>query len=687
MKIKNLTLSVTASFALLSSSIYANEITIDPIIVTSDFRDKNLSDTSNSITVLSEDKIIDNASTSFENLIGQIPNVNFSTGGSRAHYIQIRGIGERSQFASPVNPSVGLVLDGIDVSDSALALTMFDVNQIEVLKGPQGTTFGSNGMAGVVSLQSNEPTEELEGHVETTIGNYNTKTVGLSVGGSLIENKLLGRFSVYKNTSDGFTQNNYLHQDDTQNIDELTAKAQLKLLANDNHTIDLNILHVDVDNGYDAFNEDSNFTTDSDEPGEDTQKTDAFALKSTYQINNKMYLISKISYSQSDLVYGYDEDWTYRAISSYDAYDEYIRDREKVDLDFRLVSDEDGRIFNNTTDWTVGVYYKDQSEDLVRNYSYDNSVYKSAYDTENLAIYGQLDSKLTDELTLITGLRVEKWEADFKDSNSLNIDMDELLVGGKIGLSYKRNENNLYYSTLSKGYKPGGANNDSDLTDDAKYFETEHLWNLDLGTSFSNLENKLMSRVNFFYGLRSDQQVKSSSAETQSGGSTKFVDYIANAAKGTYYGVEFQTDYYPNDAFHLFASLGLLKSKFNEFENPDTSSEDVSGRDQAQSPKYQYNIGFDYMLTELIQFKTDIEGKGSYYFSNSHNQESKSYALLNTSISYEKANWKATLWGKNITDESYQTRGFYFDGFGNGSELYTQQGNPRTFGITLGYDF
>jgi outer membrane receptor protein involved in Fe transport len=688
LKIQNLTLSVIASAILLTPCAYADEVTVEPIIVTSDFRDKSLAKTSNAVTVLSTEQIAEKAHVSFENVIGQIPNVNFSTGGSRAHYIQIRGIGERSQFLSPVNPSVGLILDGIDVSDSALALTMFDVNQIEVLKGPQGTTFGSNGMAGVVSLQSNEPTEELEGHIETTIGNYNTKTMGLAVGGTLIENKLLGRFSIYKNTSDGFMENKYLNKDDTQNIDELTAKAQLSLLVNDDLTIDLNLLHVDVDNGYDAFTFDNSYNTYSDEPGEDTQKTNAFALKSTYQIRNKMHLISKVSYSHSDLRYSYDEDWSYVGAFSngYSSFDKYVREREKIDIDLRLVSDEDGRILNDTTDWTFGVYYKDQSEDLER-----KSTYTSSYDTENVAIYGQLDSKLNQKLTLTTGLRVENWDAKFKDSDSLSIDTDEVLVGGKIGLSYQRNENNLYYTTLSKGYKPGGVNADNSLSTDARDFETEHLWNLDLGTTFSNLENKLISRVNFFYGLRIDQQVKSSNVEIQLNGSTKFVDYLANAAKSTYYGVEAQTDYYPNDTLHLFASVGLLKSKFNDYEDPNPSNVDVNGRAPAQSPDYQYNIGFDYMITSTIQLKADIEGKDSYYFSNRHNEKSGSYTLLNTSISYEKSNWTTTLWGKNLTDKSYQTRGFgsFGNNPGNGyaTELYTQQGNPRTFGLTVGYNF
>ncbi|MGB3750248.1 MAG: TonB-dependent receptor [Arcobacteraceae bacterium] len=696
MKIQKLTLSVFASCAIFSSLVYAdNPTTLDSIVVTSDFRDTTLSSTSNSISVLSEEQLVNKSHQSFENVIGQIPNVNFSTGGSRAKYIQIRGIGERSQFIAPVNPSVGLILDGIDVSESALALTLFDVNQIEVLKGPQGTTFGSNAMAGVVTLKSNQPTKELEGQVEATIGNYNTKALGVAIGGTLIENRLIGRFSVYQNTSDGFMENKHLGKDDTQNIDELSTKAQLTYLASDEHTIDLNVAHIDVDNGYDAFTFDNTRNTYSDQPGTDAQETNAIAIKSTYQINNKMHLISKASFSKSDSEYGYDDDWSYIGAFSddlwpYSAYDEYLRKRERIDIDLRLVSDEDGRIFNDTTDWTFGTYYKNQSEDLTRNYKYLPQTYKSSFDTKNLAIYGQLDSNLTNKLTLTTGLRIENWEAEFEDNDSLNIDTDEILIGGKIGLSYQENENNLYYATLSKGYKPGGVNPDNSLSNDARDFKTEHLWNIDLGKNFSYFESRLNNRINFFYGLREDQQVKSSSANVRSDGSTEFIDYYANAAKSHYYGVEVQTDYYADNSLHLFASLGLLKSNFDDYKNPDPDSTDTNGRAPAHSPEYQYNVGFDYMITDLIQIKSDVEGKDAYYFSNSHDEKSKTYALLNASISYLASDWTLTLWGKNLTDESYQTRGFYFgNNPGNGyeDEMYTQQGDPRTFGLTAKYSF
>ena len=696
MKSNILTLSLIASVALMSTETFAEEITLDPIVVSSDFRAKKLSKTSNAVTILSENKLADKASLSFEDIMGQVPNVNFTSGASRAHYVQIRGIGERSQFKSPVNPSVGLVVDGIDVSDSALALTMFDVKQIEVLKGPQGTTFGANGMAGVVSLQSNEPTKETQGHIEATVGNYNTKAFGAAVGGTLLEDTLLGRFSIYKNTSDGFTKNTFLNRKDTQNIDELTAKAHLRWLAADNHTVDFNFMHVDVDNGYDAFTFDNSRNSHADEPGNDTQTTNAAALKSTYQINESMHLISKVSFSKSDVGYGYDEDWSYKGEFSDDAYpyssfDQYDRKRKKLDFDVRLVSDEDGRIFNATTDWTVGAYYKKQNEDLVRTYTYLDAPYTSSFDSKNIALYGQLDTILTDKLTLTTGLRIEKWEAEFSDSDLLNINTDEVLIGGKVGLSYQQDENCLRYVTLSKGYKPGGVNADNSLALNQREFKTEHLWNLDIGSIGSFMDGALKTRMNVFYGLRRDQQVKSSVVQPRDDGSTDFTDYLANAAKSKYYGLESEVNYRANDNLSLFGSLGLLKAEFDEYTDPNPDAVDVNGRAPAQSPSYQYTIGVNYMLGESFSFKASVEGKDEFYFSNRHDEKSDSYNLLNASVTYFTGNFTATLWGRNLNDASYQTRGFgsFGNNPGNGytTELYTQQGAPRTFGFTLGYDF
>jgi len=711
MKNKILHTSLIATMALTTTVSFAEEINLDPIVVGADFRDQNLSQVSGPVSVISEKDIYDKASQSFVETIGATPNVNFSSGASKAKYIQIRGIGERSQFATPVNPSVGIMVDGIDFSQSPLAVTLFDVKQIEVLRGPQGTTFGANGMAGVINVESNDPTNDAHGHIESTIGNYNTKTVGIALNTPIIEDKLLARFSLYKNTSDGYMTNSYLGRKDTNNIDELSAKAKLRWFVSDNHTIDFTYIHVDIDNGYDAWTLDNSRDSHADQPGKDTQLTDAFALKSTYQVNNKMHLISSLSYSKSDLEYSYDEDWSHKDefkdqlsiinvgvspsdpnyVWDYSSFDQYLRDRKQLDIDIRMVSDEDGLIFNGMTDWTVGVYYKDYSENLVRDYTYLNTQYpipfNSDYDTTNKAIYGQLDTHFTDKLTLVTGLRIEQWEAKYIDSNAEDIDTDELFVGGKIGLNYQESSDYLYYMTLSKGYKPGGVNANPALSLEQKQYQTESLWNLDAGINSKHFDDKVKSRLNLFYGKRKDQQIKDSKLVSHSDGSTEFIDFLNNAAEGTYYGLESQIDYYLVENLHLYTSLGLLKAKFDDYPN----NTNMIGRAPANSPEYQYNMGLDYMFFDAWTFKTNIEGKGSYYFSDRHDEQSGSYTIWNGGLEYTNGAFSASLWARNILDKEYDVRGF--GSFGNNpsksyaTERYVQLGAPRTGGVTLSYDF
>lgn len=695
---KTKSLSLITILAMCTTSVFAEKkavVELDPIVVSSDFRDQKLSQTTGSVTVIDEEEIYQKASESFENLIGQTPNVNFTSGASRAHYIQIRGVGERSQFNTPVNPSVGIILDGIDMSQSALGITLFDVAQMEVLKGPQGTTFGANGLAGVVSIQSNQPTKETEAHIETTIGNYNLQAVGAALGGTLIKDRLLGRLSAYKNTSDGYMDNSFLKRSDTNNIDELVLKGQLKWLVNDDLTVDLNLMHLDVDNGYDAFTFDNSRTSHADEPGTDAQKTNAFALKASYQVSPAFHVESTLSHSKSDVEYSYDEDWSYVGefadeLWPYSSFDEYLRDRTQTDFDVRFISDNAGRIFNGTTDWTAGAYLKDYSEDFTRNYTYNDGPYTSDYETLNLAGYGQFDSALNEKLTLTTGLRVEKWEAEYRDSDDVNIDTDEVLVGGKIGLKYQKDENRLFYANLSKGYKPGGVNADNSLSQAQKEFKTENLWNVDVGMNATHLDGQLVSRVNLFYGKRKDQQVKSSVVNVREDNSVEYIDYLGNAAEGHYSGVEYEIDAYL-DNLHLFTNIGLLQAKFDDFVNPNPDALDVNGRSPAQSPNYQYNVGFDYLFAESWTFKTNLEGRGSYYFSNRHNAKADAYNMVNSSLSTTNGNWTATLWGRNLNDADYQVRGFgsFGNNPGNGyiTETYTQQGSPRTFGLTVSYDY
>lgn len=138
---KILKTSLIAGIVLAATASFGEEVDLDPIVVGADFRDQNLSEVAGSVSIISEKDIYDKATQSFVRMIAEEPNVNFSSGASKAKYLQIRGIGERSQFVTPINPSVGIMVDGIDFSQSALGITMFDLKQIGVSHIPVTAVF------------------------------------------------------------------------------------------------------------------------------------------------------------------------------------------------------------------------------------------------------------------------------------------------------------------------------------------------------------------------------------------------------------------------------------------------------------------------------------------------------------------------------------------------------------------
>lgn len=686
-------LLLTALAISLSSTAFSEttEIDLPAMVVNADFRPSIAQQTPVSLTMIDNKTIKSRGAQHLEDILNLAPNVNIASGASRGKYFQIRGIGERSQFAAPINPSVGLIIDGIDFSRTGGAATLFDIEQVEVLRGPQGTRFGANALAGVINLRSKEATNDLDIHFESTIAEYDTRSIGIAAGGALIKDKLLGRIALHTNQSDGYIDNDFLHRDNTNDRDETTIRANLKWLATDDLTVLLHYLHLDIDNGYDAFTFDNSYTTLSDEPGKDLQKTDAFSVGADWDISTALRLESVISYSNSDLEYSFDEDWSYVGYdpAEYSSFDEYKRDRDNNSIEFRVLSNENGRIFNNATNWLVGFYHATQDEDLERNYTYLASPFTSTYNTKNTAIFGQLDSILTDKLTLISGLRIEYWDADYKDSENLDIDSDETLYGGKLGLNYQLNDAQMLYASLSRGYKAGGVNTDGRLPVGSLDFDTEYLWNLETGIKGSWLAGALKTNLAVFYANRKDQQVKSSLLTARSDLSTEFVDYLANAAEGKNIGLEAEVDCLVNNNWRLFADLGLLRATFEDYEDPDGI--DVSGRRQAHAPNYQFAAGTEVYIRQNWTLRASVEGKDEFYFSNRHNAKSDSYALVNASIEYAMKSWKINLWGRNIFDKDYAVRGF--GSFGNNpkngyiTETYTQQGEPRIVGLSLSYNY
>ena len=696
---------LVAALAALSISALAKplvpESTIEEIVVTSDFRDSTLLRTPASVTVLDSAAIAQRQARNLAQVLNLAPNVNFSSGASRGRFIQIRGIGERSQFIEPLNPSVGTLGDGIDFTGIAGAATTMDIAQIEILRGPQGTLYGANALAGLGNIRSNQPSEQLQGNMQVSVGDYDTRTISAAVGGP-ISDSLGYRLAVQQHSSDGYIENDFLRRDDTNNIDELSLRTILDWQASDDLDLKLTLFHVDADNGYDAFSLDNTRHTLSDTPGHDRHKATAVAVESSWQGADNFKLISLLSFAGNDLEYGYDEDWAFPDICTgqpcegweYNSADNYARQRDNASVDIKLVSEPEARILNDSSDWVLGVYWRDQDEQLLREQTGNNDFF-SDFDTSNKALYAQLDTALSDSLTLISGLRVENREATYSDSDLVAHSVDESLWGGRLALQYQLTANRMIYGLVSRGYKAGGVNSNPSLTSEDREFDTELMWNFEAGLKGRWLDDRLQAQVAAFYQKRDDIQIKQSLVQSRDdSNAVDFTDYFGNAASGANFGLEVEFNWLATESLVWFGTLGLLSA---DYDIP--LSADLNNRQQAQAPNYQFALGGSYQFNDGLSVSIDIEGKDKFYLSSSHNEQTQSYELLNARLNYALGGWELSLWGRNLTDKDVIVRGFNFAGFtgnefyGNdprkfyATEAYYQFGEPRMFGISGQYNF
>ena len=669
---------------LLFFAAYTHSNDIPEIVVTADLRQSTTMETASSLTIVSEQVIEARSAQHFEDIINVIPNVNFASGSNRARFFQIRGIGERSQFVNPVNPSVGVLIDDVDFSGAGTIATLMDVQQVEVLRGPQGTRYGANALAGLINFSTNEPDEAFFTSVKLSGGEFGTQTAGVVLNVPISET-FLSRFVFESHKSDGYVENDFQDSNTTNDRDELTSRAKFSWQVKKNWSLNLSLASIDIDNGYDAFSLDNNRHTLSDEPGFDRQNSAYVSLKSSWQLDG-MNIEVLWNRSDSDLDYGYDEDWSFTGIHpwGYTSTDHYFRERDTTSAEIRLLSNESGRVFADTTDWVLGLYYLSSSEALQRQYTFLPSDFLSDYEFDTFAIFSQLDVALSDRMTLSAGLRLEQRDTEYDDSDGATFSPDDSFWGGKVALEYLAGENTLAYGSVSRGYKAGGFNIDGSLDADLRSFDEEYLIEYELGVKTLLANERVALQLAIFYDDRHDQQVKSSVVRSRPDGSTEFIDFLGNAAEGTNRGVEMDINWFVNDNFNINANAGWLDAEFDEFINE--FGEDLSGRDQAHAPSYTFSLNFNYQQGPWFA-SVSADGKDSFFFSDRHSIKSKRYTLYNASLGFESEQWKVTLWGRNLTDKDYYVRGF--GSFGNDprnfyvTEPYFQYGEPRVTGVTL----
>lgn len=653
------------------------------VTVTAEFRPSNDIDTLTSVTVLNDSEQAARGASHLEDLLGLVPNINYASGASRARFFQIRGIGERSQYSDPINPSVGIMIDGMDFSNMGTIAHLTDLDQVEVLRGPQGTRFGANGLAGLIAIRSRDPEPVASAHIKASLASFSGRHLAATLNQPLSDETQV-RLSLSSETANGLYRNQHLNKDDTNGINETHARLKIRNTGA-NYEALVTLLHANVNNGFDAFSLDNTLNTLSDEPGFDRQKTNALAARVTFSLHkNRLEILGTLS--QSELGYGYDEDWSFAGIHpyGYQSTDHYLRDRTHQALEARLLPTAAGEAFNERGDWVIGLYRTQQGTALTRLYTFALGPYTSDYQNDATALYAELDFDLSDRLRWNSGGRIERRKRTFTDSLAVAFNPTETLWGGRVGLQYRLGSAANVYLRVSKGFKAGGFNTDGTLTRELLEYDAESLIETELGFKTTFAATRL--KLSIFRADRRDQQVKSSLVRPRPDGSTEFIDFVGNAAEGINQGIEVELEHQLSNAFSLRIAGGLLDTVFTQFINE--FGEDLGGRDQAQAPRYTGNVTLAYQAASTF-FNLSVDAKDDYYFSDRHAVKSQAYTTVNLAFGLKKQTWELTFWGRNLANQTIQTRGF--GSFGNDprkdyvTEPYYQFGSPRTLGVTLAF--
>lgn len=666
---------------------------LEEVVVQASLRGETSRELPASVTVLGDETLKQAGLQHFGDVMALVPNLNWSAGTSRPRYFQLRGIGELEQFQGAPNASVGFLIDDIDFSGIGMPATLFDADQVEVLRGPQGTTYGANALAGLISLRTHDPVPESEVRLEATGGDYDTRSAGAVVGGALAGSQTAAyRFVAQHYESDGFRRNVYLNRDDTMGYDEMSLRGKVRWQAAEDLRLDLTAMYVDLDNGYDAFAIDNSLRTHSDKPGRDAQRSLGLATRAEYTGLRQFTVRSTTTFADSDIDYSFDGDWGNDAewgiYAPYDYTSTFVRSRRTWSEDLRAVS-APGEEIGGRAAWVAGLYVLKATETNDQLDLYNGATYiqlGSRYESTNAAAYGELDVHLAGPWQLRIGGRVERRSADYEDTNAVAFDPKETMFGGHLSLDRSLAGGGLWYTTLSRGYKAGGFNIGVSVPEGRRTFDAEYLWNLETGVKTALLGGRLITDTALFYMRRQNQQV-STSYQPDPTNPLTFIFFTDNAARGENYGLESSLTWAAGRGLSLGGALGILETRYIGYDFDESRS--LDGREQAHAPQYQLTLTGEYRSPLGFLARIDAQRVDDFYFDTSHDERAPARTVVNLKLGFERPRWGAYLWARNLFDEHYAVRGFFFANEPPDfiPKRYVQPGDPRQVGVTFNYSF
>jgi outer membrane receptor protein involved in Fe transport len=674
------------------------DVSLEEIVVTAALRSVPVADLPQSVTVLGEDTLRTAGVQHLQDVLGLIPDLNWAAGTSRPRFFQLRGIGEVEQYQGAPNPSVGFLIDDIDFSGVGMPATLFDTQQIEVLRGPQGTAYGANALAGLISVRTVDPGTEFELNSEITGATYDTRAASIAVGDGFAAGAAGWRLVAQQFLSDGFRHNAYLNENSTNGYDEGTLRGKLHWQLTDDLQADLTLMHANINNGYDAWSIYNTYTTYSNQPGRDAQLSNGAALRLIDSIDGLGELRSVTSTANSKIVYSFDGDWgndtLWGQYAPYDYFQSDHRTRRTWAEDLRLVADPAHALFGRIR-WLIGAYALRLTESDNLLYVYDDqyngagsSGLVSKYSANNVALYSSLEADFGERTTLSGGLRVERREARYADSANVETPFPKEsnhMIGGNLSLERKTGDGEHVYVTLARGYKGGGFNIGSGILSEQRGFGPESLWSIESGLKYAQPDGKLQLQTDLFYMRRQNMQVYLSE-QLQTNNPLDYVFYTQNASNGENYGLEGEASYRLG-RWQISGSASVLRTRYLGVTGA-FAGLGLEGRAQPFAPGYKLSAAVEYHHPTGWFGRLDASAIDSFYYYTSDPQTSSAYNLENGRVGYKRGPWTGSLWVHNLFDARYAQQGFSFALIPPNfpTQSFLQQGDPRQVGITVNYE-
>ncbi len=699
---------------------FAGEIT-----VTSRRREEALQEIPIAVSVVAGDQLEDVAASTIRELEGYVPNLSIYQGRNQSSTLTafIRGVGQADPLWG-VDPGVGLYIDDVYIARAQNALLdVYDVQRVEVLRGPQGTLYGKNTIGGAIKYVTKPLSDTPEGRITWNPGTFGTQEFRLNIGGPIVEGRLRAKASFAKLTRDGYGTNLYQNRD-VSDKDSTAYRLALEWLPSDKVSLRADFDRTD-DNaepvGLTRLAENplcyfylleacppypNLFDTESGIDPVNESKTTGYSLTLTWDINDSLQFKSITAYRETDTRNWIDFDTTPAAIADSEAtyYD------DQTTQEFQLV-------YTGSDKWSgvVGFFYFDGlAGGEVEAIFFTNFPNTTTGDTttKSYALYADGSVRLTDRLTLNVGLRPTREEKHGKAFNVFNIPPDDFsayyLVAGefdeketftswapKIGLDYQFNPDVMGYFKVNRGFKSGGFNvraQNNIYPVPSVVVDDEVMTVAEIGVKSVLANRTLVLNVAAFYGDYTDVQVSTFTAYDANGDGEDdafFGDFL-NAGDATISGLEVEYNWASQSWFGLSGFVAYLDAEPDSFldENGDGV---LDTQVISNAPEFTGAIraNFDFpAFGGLITASAGYSYRDDSMLTNEGVNPiiQPAFGLVDAWISWLSGNnkWRLGISGKNLTDEEYLTNGYNIPVLG---VLQGSYGAPRTFVATLEYRF